>query len=275
MNAGAFLVAVSWSESDWLRALVYFVITLVAAWIVDWLLASRGGGVTRRLSKNLPPAGKTRLRLARRLIVAAIVFVGTMIALFQLPEVGGLARAMLASAAFTAVVVGLAARSALANPLAGIAIAITQPVRLGDYVTFGDVEGTIEEVGLTYTYIRTADNRRVIVPNEQLASSTLHNHTIVDEASSAAVDFVAPPGASLETVSAIALEEARRANADDTGREPALTVTDLPAEGPHLRITIWGADRRAADRAASAVRLALHDRLCESGLLSEPDAADG
>lgn len=271
----ALVTAVSWAESDWLRAVVYFIATLIVAWIADWTLASRGGGVTRRLSKDLAPAGKTRLRLARRFIVAAIVFVGTTIALFQLPQVGSLARAMLASAAFTAVVVGLAARSALSNPLAGIAIAITQPVRLGDYVTFGDVNGTIEEIALTYTYIRTADNRRVIVPNEQLASSTLHNHTIVDQTSSAAVDFVVAPRAELAEAVAIALEEALKANDDSTGREPTLAVTDLPAEGPHVRVTVWGADRLAADRAAAAVRLALHERLRAAGLLPEPDAAAG
>lgn len=269
------VATISWSESDWLRAVVCLVVTLIVAWIVDWTLASRGGGVTRRLSKNLAPAGRTRLRLARRLIVATVVFVGVTIALFQLPQVQTLARAMLASAAFTAVVVGIAARSALSNPLAGVAIAITQPVRLGDYVTVGDVSGTIEEVGLTYTYIRTADNGRVIVPNEQLASSTVHNHTIVDVASSAAVDFIVAPAAPLADVSAAALEEARRANDDDTGRDPALTVTDLPAEGPHLRVTVWGADRLAADRAASALRLALHERLREAGLLPEPGAGDG
>ena len=266
MSVHLLAATVSWAGSDWLRALVYFIATLIIAWIVDWLLASRGGGVTRRLSKNLPPSGKTRLRLARRLIVAAIIFLGTMIALFQLPQVGGLARAMLASAAFTAVVVGIAARSALANPLAGIAIAITQPVRLGDYVTLGDVSGTIEEVGLTYTYLRTADNRRVVIPNEQLASTVVHNYTIVDEASAAAVDFVVPPAAALADVSSLALEEAARCNDAAIDREPSLTVTGLDLEGAHLRVTVWAADKPAADRAASDLRAALADRLRDAGV---------
>ena len=264
------LASVSWSESPWLQALVYLVATLVVAWIVDWTLASRGGGVTHRLSKNLPPAGKTRLRLARRLIVAAIIFVGTAVALFQLPQVEDLARAMLASAAFTAVVVGIAARSALANPLAGIAIAITQPVRLGDHVTIGDTTGTIEEVGLTYTYLRTSDNRRVVIPNEQLASTVVHNYTIVDEASAAAVDFVVPPTTALAEVSSLALEEAARCNDAAIDREPSLTVTGLDLEGAHLRVTVWAADKPAADRAASDLRAALADRLRDAGVFDAP-----
>jgi small conductance mechanosensitive channel len=264
------LASVSWSESDWLRAIVYFIATLIVAWIVDWLLASRGGGVTHRLSKNLPPAGKTRLRLARRLIVAAIVFVGTTAALLTLPSVGDLARAMLASAAFMAVVVGLAARSALANPLAGIAIAITQPVRLGDHVTVGDTTGTIEEVGLTYTYIRASDNRRVVIPNEQLASTVVQNYSIVDEVSATAVDFVVPPAVALADVSATALEEAARCSDTSLDRQPSLTVTAIDLEGAHLRITVWAADKPAADRAASDLRAALASRLREDGVLGVP-----
>ena len=265
----ASLFAVSWSQSNWLRAIAYLVGTGAVAWVVDWLLASRGGGVTRRLSKKLPPAGRTRLRVARRLIVAAIVFVGVTIALFQLPQVGTLARAMLASAALTAVVIGLAARSALANPLAGIAIAITQPVRINDYVTVGDVSGVVEEVGLSYTYIRTADNRRVVIPNEALAGTVVHNYTIVDEASAAAVDFVVPPAAALADVTALALEEAAHFTDAAVGREPSLTVTELTLEGMHLRLSVWAADKQGADRAASDLRLALSQRLATAGILGE------
>ena len=88
--------------------------------IVDLLMGRSGGGLAHAVKKDLAPADKTRLAVARRLIVAAIVFVGIMIALFQLPQVGSLARAMLASAALTAVVFGIAARSTFANPLAGL-----------------------------------------------------------------------------------------------------------------------------------------------------------
>ena len=177
---------------------------------------------------------------------------------------------MLASAAFTAVVIGLAARSALANPLAGIAIAITQPVRLGDYVTFGDVSGTIEEVGLTYTYIRTADNRRIVIPNEQLASTTLQNHTIVDEASAAAVDFVVSPAAALADVER---HRARRGPTPQPRRHRSRAHPDgagLPADGPASARHRLGRRPTSAERAASDLRLALHERLRAAGLLPEP-----
>jgi small-conductance mechanosensitive channel len=256
------------STADAVRAGVYLAVTLVVAWLVDRFMASHGGELGRSLTKKLDTSAKTRLRLARRLVVAAIIFIGAAFALFQLPQVGGLARAMLASAAFTAVVVGLAARSALANPLAGIVIAITQPVRLGDYVTIADVSGTVEEIGLVYTYIRTADNRRVVIPNEELASTVVHNYTIVDEASAAGVDFVVPTAAALADVIGSALDEARRFHDDTLGREPAVAVTDLTADSVCLRATIWAKDKPTADRTAAELRVALAARLTDEGLLA-------
>ena len=77
-------------------------------------------------------------------------------------------------------VVGFAARQTLANGIAGILLAITQPIRIGDLVTFEDQTGEVEDVQLTYTYIRLDDGRRLIVPNERLAQSSVENHTIVD-----------------------------------------------------------------------------------------------
>jgi small-conductance mechanosensitive channel len=266
-------LAVSHQTADLIRAAVYIVITLVIAAIVDRLMANHGGGVTRALSKNLPPSGKTRLRMARRLIVAAIIFVGVGFALFQLPQVSTVARAMLASAAFTAVVIGIAARSALSNPLAGIAIAITQPVRLGDYVTLDDMTGVVEEVSLSYTYIRMADNRRVVIPNETLASKIVHNYSIVEEASAATVEFVVTPVVALADVTRSALERATALNDPATGREPSVVVSDLATDGIHIKATVWAADKPTADTAAGALRLALAEEFGAKGVLAF-DAAE-
>ena len=62
----------------------------------------------------------------------------------------------------------------------GILLAITQPIRIGDLVTFEEETGEVEDMKLTYTYIRLDDGRRLIVPNERLAQSSVLNHTILD-----------------------------------------------------------------------------------------------
>ncbi len=269
------VVALSSTAGDVLRAVVILIATLIVARVVDRLLSRHGGGLTRRLSRQMSAAEATRMRVARRLIVAAILFVGIAAALVQLPEVGTLARGLLASAGITAIIIGFAARSVLANLVAGVMVALAQPVRLGDEVTIDDISGCVEEMTLTYTYIRAPDNRRVMIPNEQLASKVIHNFSIVDAASGAAADFVVPAAAPLADVTRVAGEQARAANRL-AGREPTLAVLELGPDQVKLRATVWGADKPAADAAAADLRLRLAERLKAEGLVpGGSEAADG
>ena len=91
-------------------------------------------------------------------------------------------------------VVGFAARATLANAIAGIMLAITQPIRIGDLVTFEDETGEVEDVRLTYTYLRLDDGSRLVVPNERLAQGAIENHTVVDPRVQVEVSVWIPPG---------------------------------------------------------------------------------
>src|SRR5947207_9810071 len=89
----------------------------------------------RRLARRqLPPEAVTRYRVLRRALVAGIVFVGVLSALLVIPQVRAVAAGILASSAILGLIIGFAARSTLANFVAGILIALAQPVRLGDWV---------------------------------------------------------------------------------------------------------------------------------------------
>jgi small-conductance mechanosensitive channel len=129
---------------------------------------------------ELSAVADTRLRLLRRLVFVAIIVIGLALALMQFAAVKRAAAGILASSAVLGLVVGFAARQTLANLVAGILLAITQPIRIGDLLTFEGQTGVVEDVRLTYTYLRAEDNRRIIVPNERLASSTIENFTIMD-----------------------------------------------------------------------------------------------
>ena len=88
----------------------------------------------------------TRLRFLRRLIYASILLLGIAIAASQFTGVSKLAASILASGALAAAIIGFAARQTLANFVAGIMLAITQPIRVGDWVTFEGHYGVIEDV---------------------------------------------------------------------------------------------------------------------------------
>src|ERR671932_2702627 len=147
---------------------VVLLVTTVVARLVD-----------RRISqRELPPEAVTRYRVVRRSVTTALFFVGLLSALLVIPQVRAVAGGLLASSAVLGIVVGFASQRTLGNFVAGLLIAFTQPVRLGDTVTIEDVEGVVEEIGLIYTFVRLEDGDRLVIPNEKLASDTIRNSTI-------------------------------------------------------------------------------------------------
>src|SRR4051794_2780802 len=171
-------------------AVVVFALVSLAARFVDWGLARR----------PLPPEAATRYRVLRRTISVSIVVVGLLSALLVIPQVRAVAGGLLASSAVLGVIIGLASQRTLGNFVAGILIAITQPLRLGDLVRVGGVEGVVEEIGLTFTFIRTPDNIRLVIPNEKLASDTIENSTIVSREKLAQITVQVPLSSDLQRV---------------------------------------------------------------------------
>jgi small-conductance mechanosensitive channel len=164
-----------------LTAVATLLFAIALALIVDRALARRGAKLAGFVGRGeLSAVADTRLRLLRRLVFAAIIVIGVALALTQFAAVKRAAAGVLASSAVLGLIVGFAARQTLANGIAGILLAITQPIRIGDLVEFEGQTGVVEDVRLTYTYLRAEDNRRIIVPNERLASSTIENFTIMD-----------------------------------------------------------------------------------------------
>jgi small-conductance mechanosensitive channel len=214
-------------------------VTIVAAKLVDWRISKR----------SLDPGVATRYRVLRRTLMAAIVFIGILSALLVIPQVRTVAGGVLASSAVIGLVIGFASQRTIGNVVAGVLIAVSQPLRLGDEVEVEGTQGVVEEIGLTYTWIRTRDNDRLVVPNERLASEPIRNSTI-RSAESFAEASVEVPSANLQ-----ATVKALEADSDEVyvtalTRDTA-TVTvrrRVPAEG-------------IVDRESSDLRIALAARL--------------
>ena len=239
-------------------AAVVVAVALIVAKLVDRALA-------RRL--ELPPEALTRYRVLRRSIVVGIVAVGVLSALLVIPGVRAVAGGVLASSAVAGLVVGMAARTTLANFVAGVMIAFTQPLRLGDEVEVGDAAGTVEEIALTYTTIRTASGERFFIPNEKLASDTIRNATIAGSEHLAAVRIPVPLSSDLDRVLALLEEEARGAAETRPGKEQAASVTDFETASAVAVVTVqaWAPPGGVAPLEAS-IRRAAHRRLREEGI---------
>jgi small-conductance mechanosensitive channel len=221
-------------------AAVVIVSATLLARLVDWRVARH----------DLPPEAVTRYRVLRRTLVATIVFVGVLSALLVIPEVRAIAGGVLASSAVIGLVVGFASQRTIGNVVAGVLIAITQPLRLGDEVEVQGVQGVVEEIGLTYTWLRTRSGDRLVVPNEKLASDTIRNSTIRGREAIVEVTAEVPLGPGLGEVL-----EALEAAGDEA------YVSNLAGDRATILIRRRVAAGTAAERAASDLRVALAARL--------------
>jgi len=225
-------------------------VTLVVARLVDRRMARR----------DLPAAAITRYRVLRRSAITVIVFVGILSALLVIPQVRAVAAGILASSAVVGIVVGFAAQRTLGNFVAGLLIAFTQPIRLGDYVEIDGLWGVVEEIGLTYTFIRVTDNDRLVIPNDRIASDTIRNSSIRGQRKLAQVTVQVPLDRDLEAVRGL-LHEA----AEDERAEVAVTALEDKAQ---LTLSVWADDEPSAERLESELRLRAHRRLREAGVFA-------
>jgi small-conductance mechanosensitive channel len=123
---------------------------------------------------------KTRLRFLRRLAILIVFLVLAAIALSQFTELKRLATGILASTAVLAAIVGFAAQHTIANMVAGVQLAISQPIRIGDRISFEEVEGRVLDITLSYTYVDPGDGTSVVIPNQLLVEGVVHNLSTAD-----------------------------------------------------------------------------------------------
>jgi small-conductance mechanosensitive channel len=230
---------------------VVLLVTAVAARLIDRRIAHR----------NLPPEAVTRYRVLRRSVITAVVFVGVLSALLVIPQVRAVAGGLLASSAVVGIVVGFASQRTLGNFVAGVLIAITQPLRLGDEVEVDGSRGIVEEIGLTYTFIRRHDEARLVIPNEKLASDSILNSTIRSREKVAEITLQVPLGADLGAVVA----RLRAATAQDPGAE--VYVAEL-AGNATVVVRAKAPDEVAAEQLERDLRLRAHAALRAEGVLA-------
>jgi small-conductance mechanosensitive channel len=123
---------------------------------------------------------KTRLRFLRRLAILIVFVVLAAIAIAQFTELKRLATGILASTAVLAAIIGFAAQHTIANMVAGVQLAISQPIRIGDRISFEEVEGRVLDITLSYTYVDPGDGTAVVIPNQLLVEGIVHNLSTAD-----------------------------------------------------------------------------------------------
>src|SRR4051794_32652294 len=222
-------------------------VTVVVARLIDRRIARR----------DLPPEAITRYRVLRRSITAGIIFVGLLSALLVIPQVRAVAGGLLASSAVVGIVVGFASQRTLGNFVAGLLIAFTQPLRLGDEIELEGARGIVEEIGLIYTFVRMDNDDRLVIPNEKLASDTIRNSTIRGREKVAEVTLQVPLSTDLRAV----VDRLRVVTDAD------VYVSELGGEATVV-VRSTAATPDEAERVAHDLRLRAHEGLRAEGVFA-------
>jgi small-conductance mechanosensitive channel len=216
--------------------------------------------VDRRIARHELNAGAaTRYRVLRRSIVAVIITIAVLSGLLIIPQVRAVAGTLLASGAILGIILGFAAQRTLSNFVAGIMIAFTQPLRIGDHIVVEDTMGVVEEIGLMYTFVRSDDDTRLVIPNDKLASDTIRNSTIVDRAQRAEITVQVPVSADLDQV----IDLLRSACEGERDTEAFVSSIEGNAQ---ITLRALASDPSDAERLEHELRLRAHKRLREAGV---------
>jgi len=244
-----------------LRHLGTLAVIAAATWLAMRLAAAIADSVALRfpadVADNLYARRlQTQTRLLTRTLASLIAIVGISFALLTFPEVRTIGAGLLASAGIAGLAVGIAAKPILGNLLAGVQIALTQPIRLDDVVIVEGEWGRIEEIGRTFVVVAIWDQRRLVVPLQYFIEKPFQNWTLTSSELLGTAFLWVDYGMPLEPLRA-ELRRVCEASREWDRRVCLIQVTDTSERAMQLRVLVSAADAGRAWDLRCLVREAL------------------
>jgi small-conductance mechanosensitive channel len=176
------LLSLSGSFASLFHTVMVILIIAAITWLIMRIIKFFSDYVGKQFTDDLGSDDEVQARkvltyisVARRVLIFLALLIGLGFALSQFRGFETFGLSLLASASVVGIIVGIAAQSVLGNIMAGVQVALTQPVRIGDNVYFEGQWGYIEEITYTYITIQTWDQRRVIVPLKYFITHPVQN----------------------------------------------------------------------------------------------------
>ena len=179
----------------------------------------------------------TQVRILRRAVAILVGLLTLGLALMTIPGVRQWGVSLLAAGGAASLIVGLALQPLLTNLIAGIQIAVTQPIRIDDAVIVEKEWGNIEEINATYVVVRLWDWRRMVLPLSYFIQTPFQNWTRESAALIGTAMLYVDPAAPVDRLRA-KLEEIAKASPLWDGKVVNLAVTDLTAEVMEVRCLV-------------------------------------
>jgi small-conductance mechanosensitive channel len=248
-----------------------FVVPALLGWVAFALVKAFAIAMESRVDLSVDELAarsrRTRIAILSRTAGFVIVFVTVALMLLGIPGVRNVGVTLMASAGLAGLAFGAAAQPALKSLIAGIQMALTEPIRIGDFVLIEGEGGRIEDIHTTYVVIRTDDDRRLIVPTAKFLDTTFQNWTRVVSGLTGTVTLPIVPGHAIAPIRA-AFEALLEQQPDWDRRVGALQVSDVKVDAVELKLVLSAANPAALGR----LRLAMREAMVEWLRLECPDA---
>jgi MscS family membrane protein len=249
----------------YLGGMIYVFMVLSMTWlayglvkgITRWYLARFAPKTGGTLDNELIPAFELLLKVLLIFVAVTVVLSHYHVDL----------KALLGAAGLASLVLALAAQDTISNMIGGFAIMVDRPFRLGDRIELTNGRmGDVQEIGLRSTKILSPDNNLYIVPNSEIAKSSVINHSYPDERVQVKQKLTVSYGTDIARVKDILLEACRSHPLVLSQPPPAALLAELGDAALHLHLIFWIGDFRTRGRVLDDIQTAVYERFEREGI---------
>jgi small-conductance mechanosensitive channel len=248
-----------------------FVVPALLGWVAFALVKAFAVAMDSRAELSVDELAarsrRTRIAIFSRTAGFVIVFVTVALMLLGIPGVRNVGVTLMASAGLAGLAVGAAAQPALKSLIAGIQMALTEPIRIGDLIVIEGESGRVEDIRMSYVVVRTADERRLIVPTAKFLDTTFQNWTRVAGGITGSVVLPIVAGQAIAPIRA-AFERLLAERPEWDLRTGELQVSEVKIDAVELKLVMSA--RNPADMAH--LRFAMREAMLEWLRAEMPDA---
>src|SRR5690554_4157309 len=259
------------------NGLVGFLITLVIVLIGLEILRSIIGKFIRRLI-TIEKLDETGGRFAKRMIFAVVYAVALFGLVTQIIPLRNVSVSLLAGSGVAVLVIGFAAQEAFSNIIAGFFISFFRPYSVGDIIVLpeSNISGTVEDINLRHTVIRTFTNQAVVIPNSTMNKTIVENKDTKDKRAKNFFEMSISYSSDIDLARKIMIEEISKHPSLLDTRTPKDLSNDVPLVNVilirlgdfsvDLRATIWSADFSSGWSMTNDLRESCKKRFDQEGI---------
>lgn len=234
-------------------------------------------GILNRVSKKVNP-NSLHWNILKQIIKVGIILLFIISVVENVPALSKVGTTLLACSSVLAAAVGLASQDALGNAIDGLLISLFKPFAVGDRIRLNDkgITGTVADINLRYTTIKTFENNLLMIPNSVMNTEIIENYNIGDMRMVSFVDVEVAYDADIalakETMKELALAhplflDKRTEEEKENGVEPVgVSVRSLNASGVALRMSVWSENIGDSFKLCSELREQLLIAFKEKGI---------